>query len=133
MRNNVPAAGMTGHPVLSNGRSAPEMISPPTPISNSKTPHSSVASSPRPDLRKSRPNSIVASPCSDAASAHLNDLRTHRFTSLDERVSSLEAESRQQTDASGKNYESFQTCCFEIKPKILKRCFQPFIKISRSL
>ena len=59
-----PQVGSTGVTV-SNGRRINEMISPPTPISHSKTPHSSVHSSPQLNLqRKSRPPSTMTSPVS---------------------------------------------------------------------
>ena len=109
-REPRPRVGTTGIPV-SNGRTMNDMISPPTPVSHSKTPrtpHSSVHSSPRindqfgpPHQRKSRPPSTMTSPMSIDGAHNPGDHRPQRFRSLDERVSSLEAESRQHTDISG--------------------------------
>jgi hypothetical protein len=100
---NRPKMGTSGIPV-SNGRNVNDMISPPTPVSTKtpRTPHSSVHSSPRNDQRKSRPPSNMTSPMSADGHSRDNysDHKHVRLQSLDERVSSLEAESRQHTDAS---------------------------------
>jgi hypothetical protein len=124
---------------VSNGRSGSEMISPPTPRSTSK--HSSVHSSPRltsadhvnhhmMQKQRIRPQSNSTSPVSVGEPGTASEPnRPHRYRSLDERVSSLEAESRQHSDISDASGDESKLEIVENVPAATS----PVIKMERSM